>query len=97
VALRRAGVELRGFRGVLSSDVPIGAGMASSAALLVALTGALLLLAGRDADLYAVAELAYVAWSWSLEEGGNLSSGLRRKPQQVVAQKQCPVGRLVTL
>ena len=61
VALRRAGVELRGFRGVLSSDVPIGAGMASSAALLVALTGALLRLAGRDADLYAVAELAYAA------------------------------------
>lgn len=60
-ALRRAGVELRGFRGVLSSDVPIGAGMASSAALLVALTGALLRLAGRDPDLYAVAELAYVA------------------------------------
>jgi galactokinase len=60
-ALRRAGVELRGFRGVLSSDVPIGAGMASSAALLVALTGALLRLAGRDADLYTVAELAYAA------------------------------------
>jgi galactokinase len=61
VALRRAGVELRGFRGVLSSDVPIGAGMASSAALLVALTSALLRLAGRDPDLYTVAELAYAA------------------------------------
>lgn len=61
VTLKNAGVKLRGFRGVVDSDVPIGAGMASSATLLVALIGALLQLAGRNADLYEVAELAYVA------------------------------------
>jgi hypothetical protein len=36
--------------------------------LLVALTDALLRLAGRDADLYAVAELAYAAEDMPLEE-----------------------------
>jgi galactokinase (EC 2.7.1.6) len=46
---------------VLRSDVPIGAGMASSAALLVALVGALLRLTGRSTDLYQVAEIAYIA------------------------------------
>jgi galactokinase len=41
-ALRDAGVALRGFEGVLASDVPIGAGLSSSAALEMAVAWALL-------------------------------------------------------
>ncbi|NYR15914.1 galactokinase family protein [Pyrobaculum arsenaticum] len=61
ISVEREGVVLRGFSGELYSDIPIGAGMASSAAMLVALVGAMLRLAGRGADLYTVAELAYRA------------------------------------
>jgi galactokinase len=61
VALERAGVPVKGFRGVLNSQVPIGAGMASSAAMLVALIGAAMKLTRREADPSQVAELAYIA------------------------------------
>lgn len=61
LALWKHGVYLRGFKAVVRSDIPIGAGMASSAALLVSLIAAALRLANREADRATVAELAYVA------------------------------------
>jgi len=51
----------RCFRGELYSQIPIGAGMASSAAILVTAVAALLKLNGASPSLYDVAELAYVA------------------------------------
>lgn len=60
-ALADAGVESRGFRGVLASDLPVGAGLSSSAALGLAAAWAL---AGGEApamDTMALAQVAQTA------------------------------------
>lgn len=49
-ALQEDGVALRGFEGVLSGDIPIGAGLSSSAALEIATATAFGALAGRPWD-----------------------------------------------
>lgn len=61
--LLRAGVALSGARLAVASDVPVGAGLSSSAALSVAMARALALLAGAQlapADLIGVAHRAEV-------------------------------------
>jgi galactokinase len=62
-ALREAGVALRGADLAIASDVPIGAGLSSSAALALAATLALARLAGRALSLREAADLAHRAES----------------------------------
>jgi galactokinase len=57
-ALRDEGVEVGGFEGVVASEVPVGAGLSSSAALEVALAGAL---AGSALDPTRLAEVCHRA------------------------------------
>jgi len=57
-ALRDEGVEVAGFEGVVASEVPIGAGLSSSAALEVALASALAAEALEPARLAAVCNRA---------------------------------------
>mgnify|MGYP001044141898 CR=1 FL=1 len=57
-ALREAGVAAPGGRLTITSDLPVGAGLASSAALECAVLGALLTAAGRDLDPLRRARLA---------------------------------------
>jgi galactokinase len=62
-AIRDAGIEPRGFEGVISSDVPQGAGLSSSAALEVCLAHAMLPIAPAPAELAQIcrrAENVYV-------------------------------------
>jgi galactokinase len=59
--LERAGHRLRGADLLVTSDVPVGAGMSSSAALEVAVALALLDLAGHAVDPVAVARLCQAA------------------------------------
>lgn len=54
-ALAEAGVQLEGWRGTLASDVPVGAGLSSSAALELACARAFQALAGWDWDPVEVA------------------------------------------
>jgi len=54
-ALREAGCRLRPVEGVVQGDVPIGAGLSSSAALEVAVARALCAAAGREMDGQALA------------------------------------------
>lgn len=61
IALGRAGVEARGCELFVEGEVPVGAGMASSAALLVAATAALSYIWGGRVDPAFVAETAYIA------------------------------------
>jgi len=57
-SLAEAGFALSGFEGVLAGDVPLGAGLSSSAALEVATARALAVAAGIDWDPPAMAQLA---------------------------------------
>jgi galactokinase len=57
-ALQEAGSRLRGFEGVLAGDIPIGAGLSSSAALEVASARAFLAVAGLAWEPVAAARLA---------------------------------------
>jgi galactokinase len=57
-ALRQAGVDVPGTDLVVSSDVPAGAGLSSSAALTVAVTVALAELLGVDVDVPVIAQRA---------------------------------------
>jgi galactokinase len=59
--LRRRGLAPRGARLAIASNLPIGAGLASSAALLVAATRALVVLAGRRLRPELLADIAYEA------------------------------------
>lgn len=59
--LIRAGTRIDGARIAVASDVPIGAGLSSSAALSVAMTRALALMAGVDLDARALIGVAYRA------------------------------------
>src|SRR6201999_4417308 len=60
-ALIAAGVAVPGADLWIESDVPIGAGVSSSAAIEVAVTHALLALAGREADGAQIARWAQAA------------------------------------
>jgi len=60
-ALQRAGYELTGWQGVLAGDVPIGAGLASSAALEVATARAFAEAAGTRWDPLIMARIAQSA------------------------------------
>lgn len=60
-ALRRAGFEIRGFEAELASDVPMGAGLSSSAALEVALLRALREAFGLQLDDVQLAQLGRAA------------------------------------
>lgn len=57
-ALQDAGLEVRGIRAVYTSDVPIGAGLSSSAAVEVAFAVLWQALGGWQADRIAIAQLA---------------------------------------
>ncbi len=57
-ALQEAGLELRGFEGVLSGDVPRGAGLSSSAALELAVAKAFQVASGFDWQPARMAQLA---------------------------------------
>jgi galactokinase len=57
----KAGVELRGFNAILLSDVPIGAGLSSSAAIECATTYALNELLGTNFDRLAMVKMAQKA------------------------------------
>ena len=57
-ALSQAGVELRGLRGVIGSDLPTGAGLSSSAAIELAVAHALLADPLEAPDAMALARLA---------------------------------------
>jgi galactokinase len=61
VAFRRAGHTLSGFDLEVASDVPIGGGLSSSAALMVALARALRTAFSIDIDDLTIARLAHVA------------------------------------
>jgi galactokinase len=67
--LERAGVKLRGADMRVSSTVPMGAGLSSSAALLVSAAFAMLALAGEELDRVNVARLT--------QRAENLHSGAR--------------------
>ena len=79
--------------------------MASSTALLVALTSALLRFAGRDADLYAMAELAYVAerGCWASHAASStstvppLAAFIHTRPPARAQQLDLPGGVFVAL
>lgn len=60
-ALRRAGIAVPGGRMTITSEVEIGSGLSSSAALECAVLGALLMAAGVDLDRMAQARLAQQA------------------------------------
>jgi galactokinase len=59
--LRRAGVRVSGLDASVASNVPVGAGLSSSAAIEVATARAVLALAGREMDGLAVARLCQTA------------------------------------
>jgi galactokinase len=59
--LQRRGLAPEGARLAVASTLPIGAGLSSSAALTVAVTRALLALAGRRASRATIADIAYEA------------------------------------
>ncbi|MFB6490769.1 MAG: galactokinase family protein [Thermoproteus sp. AZ2] len=61
IALGKAGVEARGCELLVEGEVPVGAGMASSAALLVAVAAALSYIWGGRTDPAFIAEVAYAA------------------------------------
>jgi galactokinase len=60
-ALRKGGHALRGFDARVSSDVPVGSGLSSSAALEVAVARALRALCGLELDPLAAAQVAHRA------------------------------------
>jgi len=60
-ALAEAGHALRGFDARVSSDVPVGSGLSSSAALEVAVARAMKALCGLDIDPLAIARVAHRA------------------------------------
>ena len=60
-ALRAGGTPIAGARLAVSSEVPVGAGLASSAALTLATARALVRIAGRRVGATALAEIAYHA------------------------------------
>lgn len=66
-ALRERGLPLRVWSGAIASDVPIGAGLASSAALAVALVSAFAIASGLDLS---ATECALAAWSAETEATG---------------------------
>ena len=59
--LRRRGITLRGARLAIASNLPVGMGLSSSAALSVAATRALVGLAGNKVSAELIAEVAYLA------------------------------------
>lgn len=60
-ALRQAGLDVKGFQGVFASDVPIGAGLSSSAALEMAFAIAWQALGGWSVDRLQLARLCQQA------------------------------------
>ena len=62
-SLRQGGYELRGWRGVIGSDVPIGAGLSSSASLELAIARAFAVVGGHAWDPVSMAKLAQRAES----------------------------------
>ncbi len=63
-ALGKAGLRLRGFDGVLSGEIPIGAGLSSSAALAIAVARAFFAISNLDWDPVAAAR-----WAQRAENG----------------------------
>ena len=60
-ALREAGHETAGWRGIIASDLPVGAGLASSAALELAVARACTPVAGQPWDRATMAQLCWRA------------------------------------
>jgi galactokinase len=56
-ALREGGYDLKGWEGVMSSDVPVGAGLSSSAAIEMATARAFAQIAGFDWDPVSMAQI----------------------------------------
>lgn len=80
--IRRAGLAMHGFTGVLASDVPMAAGLSSSAALEVALALALL---AEPVDPGALAQLCRRAEN----DGVGVQSGIMDQLCSVAAERGC--------